>query len=61
MADEEEAGALLEMYNVEYIYIGSLEKQRYGMEGLLKFSSRPDKYSPVYQNQDVTIYQILSP
>ena len=44
----------LNRYDVEYIYVGSLERQTYDPDGLLKF----DETLPViYQNNTVTIYQ----
>lgn len=57
--DNEEAIALLRKYNVEYIYVGTLEKERYETEGLLKFDSHPETYRLRHENQDVTIYQVL--
>lgn len=57
--DNEEAIALLAEYNVEYIYVGTLERERYGMEGLLKFASYPERYKLIYENMGVEIYQVL--
>ncbi len=54
----EEATALLTKYNVEYIYVGALEKARYGPENLSKFAANPERYTLVYQNEDVAIYQV---
>ena len=54
----EEAKALLTKYNVEYIYVGTLEKARYGTDASQKFSSYPEKYELVYQNEDIAIYQV---
>jgi uncharacterized membrane protein len=56
--DNEEALYLLEKYDVEYIYIGYLEKQKYEEEGLKKFAAYPEKYTLVYENQGVNIYKI---
>ncbi len=58
-ADNEEALSLLDKYNVEYVYIGDLEKQRYKEEGLKKFAAYPEKYTLVYENQGVKIYQVM--
>ncbi|MFC1847781.1 DUF2298 domain-containing protein [Chloroflexota bacterium] len=58
--DDSEAEALLRKYDVVYIYVGMLEKERYGDQGLLKFSNQPDRYKLVYENQDVSIYQVIS-
>jgi YYY domain-containing protein len=57
--DGDEAAALIEKYNVEYIYIGSIEREKYESEGLQKFASHPEIYAPVYEKEGVTIYQVL--
>jgi uncharacterized membrane protein len=56
--DNEEAFLILREYNVEYIYIGVLEIERYPAESLQKFASHPERYTPVYENQGVVIYQV---
>jgi YYY domain-containing protein len=53
--DANEAKALLEQYGVEYVYVGGLERQTYGEEGMGKFGSFMDV---AFQNQDVTIYRM---
>lgn len=45
--------ALLNQYQVEYIFIGRLEKQEYNPQGLQAFERLP----VVFQNGSVTIYQ----
>ncbi len=45
---------LLNRYGVEYIYVGSLEQQQYGISGLDKFSKNLE---PAYSNEGVTIYR----
>jgi uncharacterized membrane protein len=57
--DSDEAFSLLRKYNVEYIYVGKLEKERYDAEGLLKFASHPEKYKLIYENQGAAIYQVI--
>ena len=57
--DEDEAAALLRKYNVEYIYAGDLEKQKYKPQGLQKLAGQPQRYYPVYDNLGVEIYQVL--
>ena len=57
--NNEEAFSLLEKYNVEYIYIGDLEKQRYKEEGLKKFAAYLEVYTLIYENQGVKIYQVM--
>jgi uncharacterized membrane protein len=50
-----EAQALLEKYDVTYVYVGSLEKEQYGEGGLGKFAQFMET---AYQNSGVTIYQM---
>jgi YYY domain-containing protein len=57
--DGDEAISLLRKYNVEYIYVGKLEKERYPAESLQKFSSHPERYKLIYENQGVVIYQVI--
>jgi YYY domain-containing protein len=57
--DEGEALALLRKYNVEYIFIGSVERERYQTEGLQKFANQPSNYELVYQGRDVEVYRVL--
>jgi YYY domain-containing protein len=56
--DSEEAANLLKEYKVEYIYVGTLEKKRYGADTLLKFASPAERYTLVYKNEDVSIYEV---
>jgi YYY domain-containing protein len=57
--DEGEATPLIEKYNIEYIYVGYIEKQKYGPAGLAKFASHPERYALVYENQGVSIYKVI--
>jgi len=57
--DSDGALALLRKYNVEYIYVGKLEKERYEAESLLKFGSNRERYTLVFENQGAKIYQVL--
>ena len=57
--DGDEAISLLRKYNVEYIYVGKLEKERYLAESLLKFASHPERYKLIYENQGVVIYEVM--
>jgi uncharacterized membrane protein len=54
-ATASEAQALLEQYNVTYVYVGPLEKEQYGEDGLGKFAQFMET---VYQNSRVTIYRM---
>ncbi len=59
-ADNNKALELLkkEPYNVEYIYVGSLERDKYTAEGLQKFDTFKNDYHLIYQNEGVNIYQL---
>ena len=50
-----EAQVILDRYNVSYIYIGSVERQRYPAEGLEKFATT---FPVVYAGGDVVIYGV---
>jgi YYY domain-containing protein len=49
---------LLEKYDVEYIYIGELEREKYSKAGLQKFEVHPESYELVYENSGVSIYSV---
>jgi len=53
--DPEEARALLDQFDVKYVYVGGLERQQYGEEGLPKFATFMEV---VFQNETVTIYRM---
>ncbi len=50
-----EASQVLERYNVGYVYVGPLERQRYPEEALAKFA---EMFPAVYDQNGVTIYQV---
>jgi YYY domain-containing protein len=50
-----EAKEILEKYDVEYVYVGYLEKEAYGEAGLAKFATFMEV---AYQNAGVTIYRM---
>jgi YYY domain-containing protein len=50
-----EAAALLEKYDVRYVYVGGAERDTYGERGMAKFAKLGEI---VYQNPKVTIYRI---
>jgi YYY domain-containing protein len=49
---------LLNQYSVQYIYVGPLERIYYAGDGLDKFDQPNDLWGPVYQNEQVKIYQV---
>ncbi len=49
---------LLNLYHVQYIYVGSLERLYYDENGLNKFDQANDLWKLVYQNGQVKIYQV---
>lgn len=51
-----EAQVLLARYNVAYIYIGPVERERYPAEGLNKFA---EMFPVVYEGGDVVIYKAV--
>jgi uncharacterized membrane protein len=56
--DLEQTKRLLKRYNVQYIYVGALERIYYDPNGLSKFDQASDTWSLVYQNEQVKIYQV---
>jgi uncharacterized membrane protein len=50
-----EAKEILDKYDVEYVYVGRLEKEKYGEVGLAKFATFMDV---AYRNDSVTIYRM---
>jgi YYY domain-containing protein len=57
--DEAEAGALLDKYDVEYIYVGAQERDRYAEEGLEKFASSPQRYELVFEDDGARVYHVV--
>ncbi len=53
--DPEEAKTLLAKYDVDYVYVGPREREKYGAEGLDKFSAFMDE---VFRQDDVVIYRL---
>ena len=52
--DVEEAKTLLAKYDVDYVYVGPREIEKYGTDGLGKFSSFMEA---VFSQGDVVIYR----
>ncbi len=53
--DQTLAQAILTRYDVAYIYIGPVERERYPADGLAKFA---EMFPAVYESADVMIYQV---
>ncbi len=53
-SDMRQAQTLLDKYGITYVYVGSLERERYSPQGLAKFERF---MAIVFQQDDVTIYQ----
>lgn len=53
--DPEEAKTLLAKYDVDYVYVGPREREKYGVEGLDKFTAFMDE---VFRQGDVVIYRL---
>ena len=53
--DPEQARAVLDRFDVEYVYVGGLERQQYGTAGLAKFATFMDV---VFENKEVAIYRM---
>jgi len=56
--DPEATLALLERYDIRYVYVGPLERSRYPATGLAKFDTLLEV---VYRNEEVTIYRTTLP
>ncbi len=56
--DADEARSILDRYDVEYVYVGSLERLQYGEAGLAKFGSFMDV---VFRSGQVTIFKTREP
>lgn len=53
-SDLDQARRLLDKYNISYVYVGPLERERYSPQGLKKFDPLMEV---AFQQGDVTIYQ----
>jgi len=58
--DIAQAQAILNKYDVAYIYVGELERNYYRPEGILKFKqmAESEMLATVYQDESVTIYEV---
>jgi YYY domain-containing protein len=61
-SDVETVNGILDKYNVEYIYVGGVEEERYGGHDARKlFMNNQDRFRLVYFNPNVYIYQVVRP
>ncbi|MBI4298182.1 MAG: hypothetical protein HY666_00260, partial [Chloroflexi bacterium] len=59
--DPNQAWRLMKKYNVQFVYVGELERLYYPSQGIEKFQQMAGKYlEPVYDNPQVDIYQVVS-
>lgn len=60
--DVDTVNGILDKYNVEYIYVGGVEEERYGGHDARKvFMNNQDRFRLVYFNPNVYIYQVVRP
>ncbi|MBE0524138.1 MAG: hypothetical protein IBX40_07390 [Methanosarcinales archaeon] len=51
---------ILEKYNVDYVYVGGVEIERYnGYDAIKTFEDNPDRFELVYFNPNVHIYKLV--
>lgn len=56
----EQALELIRKYNVQYVYVGQLERQYYTDEGIDRFDGAlSDNFDKVFSNEDVSIYRVV--
>ncbi|MCD4840859.1 MAG: DUF2298 domain-containing protein [Methanosarcinales archaeon] len=61
-SDVDTVNGILDKYNVEYIYVGGVEVERYGGRDARKvFMNNQDRFRLVYFNPNVHIYQVVRP
>ena len=61
-SDVDTVNEILDKYNVEYIYVGGVEVERYGGRDARKvFMNNQDRFRLVYFNPNVHIYQVVRP
>jgi uncharacterized membrane protein/DNA-binding beta-propeller fold protein YncE len=56
--DIEEAMELIRKFNIAFIYVGYLERERHDPFGLQKFDRYPNFFGLVYRNPKVSIYEV---
>jgi hypothetical protein len=56
--DVDEAYGYCERMNIEYIYVGAIERSTHG-PGALKFAAHPEKFQLVYRSGSVEIFKVI--
>jgi YYY domain-containing protein len=56
--DPEQLSYLLGLYDVDYIYVGALERLYYAGDGINKFDQPSLLWTPVYENEQVKILKV---
>ncbi len=58
--DPARALSVIERYDVDYVYVGELERRYYPEAGIAKFEGALRPFlEPVYANQEVTLYRVV--
>jgi len=53
---------LINLYRINYIYVGELERKKYPLEGIEKFNNFSElNLEIIYENEEVKIYSVLAP
>jgi uncharacterized membrane protein len=56
--DQQQLEHLLKLYDVQYIYVGPLERIYYAGDGINKFDQPNDLWSLIYSNEQVKIFKV---
>jgi uncharacterized membrane protein len=54
--DYEKIKSIIDKYNITYIYVGPVERDRYKITGV--FEKEKEKFKLVFKNLEVEIYQV---
>jgi len=58
--DVDESYGYCERMNIEYLYVGAIERRIHG-NGVLKFAAHPEKFQLVYRSGSVEIFKVIMP
>lgn len=56
--DMEEVDALLRRHHVRYVFVGELERQRFGTEALAKFFAHPSRFARVFVSGGTEVFEV---